>query len=167
MKYCRNCGNPLDDNAIFCPRCGARSNGDGPNVNFDMYGGYNSGYGPVYDTQPSRAIAVLSFIFWQVGLIIWFFCRRTRPGKAESAVKGALSSACVSMPLIGLVIWLLWGNDPTKRGYAKVAGISAIVGAGIYALFTVLSIVLILTGLTDAGLYFTLPVDSAASIFFR
>ena len=157
MKFCKNCGNQIDENAIFCPRCGARANGDSPNINFDgygraydTYGGY--GYAPV-DNQPSKFIAVLSFIFWWVGLAVWAFCRHTRPGKARSALKGLLGSACFSMPFIGAIFWALWKDDQTKSDYVKVASTTAIVGACFYALLIVTSIILKVTGIADAGIF--------------
>lgn len=167
MKFCKNCGRELDENAIFCSHCGTRANGDGPKINFDNFGGGFNTYGgydyqPYYDTAPSKFIAVISFLFWQAGLLIWFFCRRTRPGKARSAAKGALSSACVSMPIIGAVLWVLWKDDPSKQDYAKVSAISAIVGAGIYALLIVLSFVLTLTGVVNEEFYFSLPTYDMA-----
>ena len=160
MTYCRNCGAEIDENAIFCPRCGARTNGDGPAINFNTFGGgYNTygdyGFRPL-DTAPSKWVAVISFMFWWAGLAIWAFCRHTRPGKSRSALMGLLSSACVSIPLIGVVIWALWKDDPEKRDMVKVGKISAIVGALLYAAMAILSIVLVLTGATDAGWYTTL-----------
>lgn len=176
MKFCKNCGAQIDENAIFCSHCGSRINGDGPKINFDNFGGgFNTfggyGYQPFYDTQPSKFIAVISFMFWQAGLLIWFFCRHTRPGKARSAAKGALSSACVGMPIIGAVLWVLWKDDPNKQDYAKVSAISALVGAGIYALLIVASIVLTLTGAVNQEWYFSLPPADMAvilhSLLFR
>ena len=162
MKNCSCCGNSIDENAIFCPYCGARANGDGPRVNyepygggFSMFGGYN--YQQFVDNQPSKAVAILSFIFLYLGLIIWFTCRRSRPGKARSAIKGMLSSACVSIPLIGAALWIIWKDDYTKRDLAKVGGISAIVGAGIYGLMMIASIILTLTGALDSGFYISIP----------
>ena len=169
MKYCKNCGAEIDENAIFCAHCGSRINGDGPKINFDnfgggfnTFGGYN--YQPFCDTQPSKFIAVISFIFWQVGLLVWFFCRHTRPGKARSAAKGALSSACVSMPIIGAVLWILWKDDINKQDYAKVSAISALVGLGVYAVFILLAVVLTLTGAVNQELYFSLPTTDMAAI---
>ena len=176
MKYCKNCGAEIDENAIFCSHCGSRINGDGPKINFENFGGGYNPYGggfntfggynypPYYDTQPSKFIAVVSFIFWQVGLIIWFFCRHTRPGKARSAAKGALSSACVAMPIIGAVLWILWKDDISKQDYAKVSAISALVGVGIYVLLIVASIFLTLTGAVNQEWYLSLPTTDMATI---
>lgn len=152
MKFCKNCGCHLDENAIFCPRCGARANGDIINT-YNTYGGY--GYQSV-DNKPSKLIAVFSFIFWWIGLIVWFFCRHTRPGKARSALMGLLASACFSMPFVGAILWAFWKDDPSKQDFAKVGARSAIVGACFYAFFIVVSIILKLTGLADAGWYLPL-----------
>lgn len=170
MKYCKNCGAPIDDNAIFCTRCGNRVNGDGPTVNFNTFsGGYNTygGYGyPQVDNEPSKIIAVLSFMFWWVGLAVWIFTRHTRPGKARSALKGLLASACFSLPILGAVMWALWKGDPGKNEYAKVASRSAIVGAIFYAVWALLSVVAVLTGALDAGYYveITEAITGAASL---
>ena len=160
MKFCRNCGNAIDDNAIFCSSCGARTNGDGPTINFNTYGGFG-GYNsyPVYDTRPSAIIAVLSFMFWQLGLIVWLFCRNTRPGKARSAAKGALCSACLSMPIIGLVLWILWKGDYQKKDFAKISGISAIVGTVIYVVIIAAAAILNMTGVIDGSTYTYFPFD--------
>lgn len=166
MKQCRNCGHGIDENAIFCPNCGARVNGDGPEINFGSFGGYNTYGGYAYqpvDNAPSKLVAVLSFMFWWIGLAVWFFCRYTRPGKARSALKGLLSSACFSIPFVGAVMWALWKDDPTKRDFAKVSAVSAIVGAGYYALLAIFAIILTLTG-AGSGLY--LQLFAVNSVFF-
>ena len=51
MKYCSNCGNPIDDNAQFCPECGAqqapamRAQGPGPDGAFGQQAYGNGAYG--------------------------------------------------------------------------------------------------------------------------
>ena len=133
MKYCGNCGNPVDENAIFCPRCGA--NGDkSEKVNYGGYGsfgGFNP-YGtyPVYDMQESKGVTAVSFCFIEIGLILWFLFRRTRPGKSRSALKGVLGRLSFGMPVLG-----------ADRGdFAKMAGISAIVGGAVLALTFIVAI---------------------------
>ena len=172
MKFCNNCRNPMDDNAIFCSCCGARANGDGPSVNYNPYGGFNdpygydNPYGYYRDYQGSKAIAVLSFIYWPAGLIMWFFWRHARPGKARSASKGALASGSLSMPILGLILWLVWREDYEKKDYAKACGISAIVGAAIYAVAIIAQYVLGLSGVLDPGSYdMIIPFgDTAAAV---
>ena len=150
MKFCKYCGNSIDDNAIFCSSCGARVNDDAP-------GGYNQNCGfnrspfgsftsPYYSSEGSSAIAVLSFFFWEVGLVLWLVWRRTNPGKARSAAKGALANACLGMPVLGLVLWLIWREDIDKQDYAKVCGISAIVGAVFAAICLLMTAILAISG---------------------
>ena len=146
MKFCGNCGKQIDDNAIFCPYCGTRTNGDrtvGGNPYASMYGG---GPYPIYDTRPSKLIAVISFISWQIGLILWLIFRRERPGKAQSALNGVIAGASFSMPIFGLVCWLLWRRDYNRQQTAKMAGIAAIVGASVYLAWFVLNLLVSLTG---------------------
>ena len=160
MKFCKKCGNAIDGNAIFCSSCGARVNGDEPRVNQNPYGSFNNPYGgyggygyPVYDTRESTPVLILSFIFWQIGILLWLLWRRTRPGKARSASKGALAYASVSMPILGAVLWLICKDDESKRDYTKLCGICAIVGAAIYAVLIVVSLVLSMTGVIDSSQY--------------
>lgn len=123
----------IDDNAIFCSYCGARS-GEGNPYGF---GGYREGpfhyYSePEVDNTGNPWLAVLCFLFWQVGLILWIFMRRTRPGKAKSAAIGSLAGVSVNTPLVGLVLWLIFKGE-NNRDFAKACGIGAIVGAAVYA----------------------------------
>lgn len=161
MKFCKYCGNRIDENAIFCPSCGARVSGDNPHVNHNpfnnMYG--PNGYAPAYDTKGSLLIAIVSFLCWEAGLIIWFLWRYTHPGKARSALKGTLANVCVGMPVLGLILWLVLREEEARKDYAKVCGIAAIVGGAIYALTIVLAVVLTVTGVIDAGFYSSFPFD--------
>ena len=149
MKFCNNCGKAIDDNAIFCQHCGTRVNGDNPtHSGFNPYGGFGGGYNPyggypVYDTRGSWLVTLVSFFSWQIGVIIWLVCRRTRPGKADSAAKGGLVSACMSMPVLGLALYVVWREEPQRQTYARIAGISAIIGAALYAF---LFVALVLAG---------------------
>ena len=33
MAYCRNCGAPISDKAVICPRCGVAQSGSGESLN--------------------------------------------------------------------------------------------------------------------------------------
>ena len=147
MKYCKYCGNGIDDNAIFCSNCGARVSGDNPHFSRNPFDRYNPGNTTqVYDTEGSKLVAIVSFLCWQAGLVLWFLWRQTYPGKARSAAKGALANACLGIPILGAVLWLVWKDDETKKDDAKVCGISALVGAGVAILAFVITIALSLIG---------------------
>ena len=136
MKYCEYCGSKIDDTALFCPNCGASQSG-GAKSNNRSEGGcvppVNLDFSPAGGRRVVRDagkrsgwVAVLAFLFWWAGLIMWLVWKDTKPGYAISAAKGALSALCVGIPIAGLVLWVLWKND--RPELAKVCGISAIVG---------------------------------------
>lgn len=167
MKFCKNCGNAIDDNAIFCKNCGTRVNGDDPHFGRNPFDRYNPGRPYVeYDTQGSMLVAVISFLCWQAGLVLWLVWRFSNPGKARSAAKGALASACVSMPVLGAVLWLIWKDDMAQKDYAKLCGISAIVGIALAVLSFVFVIIIKLLGMPNFGIDPSLPHgDTFANIF--
>lgn len=164
MKFCKFCGNKIDDNAIFCSTCGARVNGDNPQVNYNPYAGYGGrGYYSSYDNTGSILVSILCFLFPEAGLLLWFFWRFSRPRKARSATLGALSRLSLSMPVLGAVLWLVWKGDIGREDYAKVCGVSAIIGGAVYVLAIVAMIVLYLTGAIDEGFFVNLPLDGMAA----
>ena len=140
MKYCTYCGTQIEDNALFCPNCGAKqsvsntNSGSGERSFFEEHA-----FGNTYNTQGSffandplvtersKGIAVLSFILPIVGLILWLVWRYTKPGKATSAAKGGLASLCFGYSIIGLVAWLVLKDSNPEL--AKPCGIAAIAGA--------------------------------------
>lgn len=121
---------------------------------------YNPGHTVSYDTEGSKLIAFVSFLCWEAGLVIWFLWRYSHPGKARSAIKGALANACFSMPILGFVLWLILREDEVKRDYAKVCGISAIVGASFYVLCVALMVVLKIIGIDFIT---SVPLDGMAA----
>ena len=60
------------------------------------------------------------------------------------------------MPVLGLVLWLIWKNDPTKQSFAKVAGYAAIAGACLIGAWTVLQVLATMLGV---GGEITFPYD--------
>lgn len=163
MKFCKYCGNRIDENAIFCPSCGARVSGDNPRVNYNPFDRYNPGNTVSYDNEGSKLVAFISFLCWEAGLVIWFLWRYTHPGKARSAIKGALANLSVGMPILGAALWLIFKDDASRRDLAKVCGISAIVGGSISALAFIVTLVLSLTGVIDSGYFTSLPLDGMAA----
>lgn len=135
--------------------------GDNPRVNNNPFNMYNPGHTVSYDTECSKLIAIVSFLCWEAGLVIWFLWRYSHPGKARSAAKGALANVCFGMPILGFVLWLILREDETKRDYAKVCGISAIVGASFYAISVVCMIVLKLIGIDFIT---SIPLDGMAAM---
>ena len=121
---------------------------------------YNPGHTVSYDTEGSKLIAFVSFLCWEAGLVIWFLWRYSHPGKARSAIKGALANACFSMPILGFVLWLILREDEVKRDYAKVCVISAIVGASFYVLCVALMVVLKIIGIDFIT---SVPLDGMAA----
>ena len=162
MKFCTDCGKQIDENAIFCPHCGARVNGDGVQQNrgggFGSFGGFNP-YGPfsryqpypVYDQRESILISGISFLFWHIGLIFWLVFRRSRPGMSRSAAKGMCAGTSFAFPLFGAILKLLWRDDQGMRDYSKIAGISALVGAGAYVLLIMAVALIALPGVIPEG----------------
>ena len=145
MKFCKNCGTQIDDNAIFCHNCGARTNGDNPQNAYGFNPYDNRGYFGV-DSRGSILISAFSFCIWYIGLLLWFFYRNTRPGKAASAMKGALAGVSFQYPVVGLILWLLWRKDPLERELAKVSAISAIVGASLGVVSAIVLFILAMSG---------------------
>lgn len=77
MKYCKNCGNPLDDKAVICPKCGV------PQEDIKTTEGNSNGWGWFF----------LGFFSPLVGLILFCVWRSSRPNDAKKAGLGALTGA--------------------------------------------------------------------------
>lgn len=73
--YCKNCGQQLDDKAVFCPHCGAGTPTPSPVQE---------------DDAPSAGFAVLGFFVPLVGLILYLVFEQEYPQRAKSSGKGAL-----------------------------------------------------------------------------
>jgi len=146
MKFCSYCGNQIEESTIFCPNCGAKVETQSSNSeNGEVYTGDVTVENEAVNKR-STPIAVLSFFFPLVGLILWAVWKETKPGCAISAAKGALLSVCMSQPIIGLVLWLVWKE--TNREFSKICGIGAIVGVVVGLFSTVImTVFMIMFGL--------------------
>ncbi len=93
--YCRYCGQPMADNAVFCSHCGADSRCGGP---------------PPKQEDSSFGFAVLGFFVPVVGLILFLACEKSQPAISKSAGKGALVGFITGAVLsILLTVMLLTG----------------------------------------------------------
>lgn len=141
MSYCAYCGNKIDDSAIFCPNCGAKNEArEEKKYNEERYGRdeysdlshtFAGSTTNTANTSPeamkgNALIAVLAFIFPLVGFILWYTWKLSRPGWSSSALTGALVSASVGSPFIGLIVFLV--NKDKNKPLANACGIAAIVG---------------------------------------
>ena len=71
--YCKHCGQPIDDNAVVCPNCGAPQNNGSP----------------TNDTG-SIGWGILGCCIPIVGLVLFLVWKDTKPRNAKAAGIGAL-----------------------------------------------------------------------------
>lgn len=80
--YCKHCGQPMDDNAVICPNCGASQN--------------SSNGSPTNDTG-SIGWGILGCCIPIVGLVLFLVWKDTKPRNAKAAGIGALVSVILSV----------------------------------------------------------------------
>ena len=68
MKYCSNCGKEIFDDAVVCPMCGSMQE--------------KTEQKPVKDKM-NIAWFIISFLWWWVGIILYFAFRKSNPQKAK------------------------------------------------------------------------------------
>lgn len=78
--YCKHCGQPIDDNAVVCPNCGAPQNNGSP----------------TNDTG-STGWGILGCCIPIVGLVLFLVWKDTKPRNAKAAGIGALVSVILSV----------------------------------------------------------------------
>ena len=120
MKYCQQCGNQLEDNAVYCPYCGTKSEVNTPNQqpennnfngynnafnnapqqNYNQYNQQNN-YKPTQDAPSVAGFACLAFCFPIVGIILYCVWQKDRPKNAKTV----LTAAVVSF-LLGIVFYI-------------------------------------------------------------
>lgn len=88
MAYCRNCGAPIADKAVLCPRCGV-----------EQFGSRSSSL----TDSGSLGWGVLSFFLPLVGLILFLVWREEKPKSARVSGIGALIGTGVSV-LMTLIV---------------------------------------------------------------
>ena len=91
MAYCRKCGEIIDDEAVFCPKCGVQQ------MPFKTESPKDDG---------SILWAILGFLIPIAGLILWAAWHDDRPESAKMAGWGALLSVILSA--VFAVVLFLW-----------------------------------------------------------
>ncbi len=91
MKYCPNCGNQVDENAIVCLQCGCALPHPQPPKSVEQ-------------DESNIGMAILGFFIPIVGFILYLIWHSDYPKKAKSAGTGALIGFGVSF-----VISILYG----------------------------------------------------------
>lgn len=81
MKYCPNCGKPVDPKAVICPNCGVALTS---NI-------------PTSSDNGSIGWFILGFFIPIVGLVLYIVWKNDEPKNAHKAGLGALISVCVSV----------------------------------------------------------------------
>ncbi len=122
MKFCGNCGQQLEDSAVFCSSCGVNVGEpvapQSPVQEQPVQQSYAQPQQPVYIPDPVNTAPVnndpypinvthkgfwsLGFFFGIVGLILYFVMKNSKPRLARSALKGFIAG-CI---LYGVVITL-------------------------------------------------------------
>lgn len=77
MKYCPNCGKPVDPRAVICPSCGVALTANNPVSHTNSDSG-------------SAWWAVLGFFVPVAGLVLYIVWHNSEPKNAKSAGIGAL-----------------------------------------------------------------------------
>lgn len=108
MKYCYQCGAPIEDGANFCQNCGTAQK----QPQYNQYNQYNQypqnpqPAKPAAEDKKSFLIALLGFFIPLVGIILYFVWRDETPLKAKSALKGAIISIILAVLLTVLLLAL-------------------------------------------------------------
>ena len=88
MKYCRECGKEIIEEAVICPYCGCPTGRCASVYEKDM---------------PSTGLNILSFLIPLAGLIIYLMDRDRMPQRALAAGKWALIGMVVGVVLAFLL----------------------------------------------------------------
>ena len=80
--YCKHCGQPIDDNAVICPNCGAAQNNNNT---------------PSTNDSGSIGWGILGCCIPIVGLVLFLVWKDTKPRNAKAAGIGALVTVILSV----------------------------------------------------------------------
>lgn len=114
MKYCKDCGSEIPDDALFCPSCGRNVQNDGQQQNNagNTYSQYGNNYTrtPVYPADKYSILSTLGFVFSflepLVGLILSIIAYNQ--AKTECSPKSqnfAKAGIIVSSVFLGIAVF--------------------------------------------------------------
>lgn len=100
MKYCSKCGQIIDDDAVFCSKCGYNEKQNAyANSNTQNSGNNSSLNINMSDKTVNLLLLLLGFFVPLAGLVLYIVLKDSDPEKSKSAGKGALIGVCVSVVL--------------------------------------------------------------------
>lgn len=100
MKYCKECGTEMDDNAVFCPKCGFKQQEsmEKPTFISEPYPPYNNPTPvPVNTDSGSFGWSILGCCIPLAGLILFLVWKDQKPRNAKMAGIGALVSILLTV----------------------------------------------------------------------
>ncbi|MBR6737245.1 MAG: zinc ribbon domain-containing protein [Clostridia bacterium] len=98
--YCKYCGTQVPDGAKFCPSCGKALNDAPVCENRPM---------PAPDDAGGFGWGFLGFIIPILGLVLFLIWKDEYPLRAKSCGKGALISVIVSIVIVVLYFFFIFG----------------------------------------------------------
>ena len=94
-NFCGNCGNKVNENEIYCSRCGVSLNNNNNSYSNDVSNINDDG---------GLGWAVLGYFIPLVGLILYIAWNKEKPKTAKAVGKGALISV-----IVGFVLTIIFG----------------------------------------------------------
>ena len=91
MKICPKCGNELFDDAVICTKCGSAQEKSKPQPTKD---------------RMNIFWFIISFLWWWLGLILYFKFRNSDPQKAKVCLSGVKCVFTFAI-IVGLVMLLI------------------------------------------------------------
>jgi len=103
MKYCKHCGQEVDDDATFCPNCGSKIENYSTNnytTSSNRDNSSNRHSHKIRETDGGTVgLGILSFFVPIVGLILFLAWKYTNPRYAKAAGIGAIIGAVIQLGL--------------------------------------------------------------------